>query len=209
MFLIHEASDALEILNENTAKGKNVYIEGNFLMTNRVNRNGRNYPRKVMEESVQKYLDEYVNQRRATGELNHPEYPFQDIKKAAIMIESLSWQGDNVVGKARVLDSPDGQQIKVLLDSNFNLGVSSRGLGEWKDERDTSKTITRFLLNAIDAVDMPSGQVCYVNSLTESVTQWKEVNGLWLKEQTIAQPQFNSERFMEAMQEMTKQFLTK
>ncbi len=209
MFLIHEASDALEVLNENTTKGKNVYIEGNFLMTNRVNRNGRNYPRGIMEESVQKYIDEYINQRRATGELNHPDYPFQDISKAAIKIESLSWHGDNVVGKARVMNSPPGQQIKELLDCDFNLGVSSRGLGEWRDERDTSKTITKFLLNAIDAVDMPSGQVCYVNALTESVSQWKEVNGLWLKEQTIAQPQFNSDRFMEAMHELTKQLLTK
>lgn len=203
MKLLHESiSPTLEVLTENTSKGKVLYIEGPFLMSEAQNRNGRLYSKAVMEQAVDRYQREYVSERRAIGELNHPDYPFPDPKKAAIMVESLSWQGNNVIGKARVLNTPDGLIIKELLDANFKLGVSSRGLGEVKENRGLSE-VTKFLLNAIDAVDLPSGQICYVNPVNESVN-WVESNGVWIREQAIVQPQANPEQLLEALSELFK-----
>lgn len=190
MKLIREnVSAELEVLEENTKTGKVLYIEGPFLMSEAVNLNKRFYPKAVMEEAVDRYQREYVSQRRALGELNHPNYPMPDPRKAAIMVETLSWQGNNVIGKARVLDTPDGQIIKALLDAKFKLGVSSRGLGEVKEANGVGN-VNRFLLNAIDAVDMPSGQICYVNAVNESLN-WVEKNGVWVSEssqETIIKP---------------------
>lgn len=175
--LIEKSESRIESLTEQTAAGKVVYLEGPFLQTNTENRNKRVYPKSVMEESVERYINDYVNERRAIGELNHPEYPFADPARAALKVESLEWRGDLVYGKARVLNNPFGAQILSLLEADFNLGVSSRGLGQ----ADANGRVARgYLLNAIDAVDRPSGQVCYVNQVLESV-QWElnESSGMW------------------------------
>lgn len=177
--LLTEYTNELETLTENTADGKKLYIEGNFLMTEAKNRNGRIYPKSVMEKSVEVYQKNYISERRALGELNHPNRPFIDPAEAAIMIESLTWQGNNVAGKALVLNTPKGNIIKGLLEANFKLGVSSRGLGDVREQRGV-KMVNSFLLNAIDAVDMPSGQNCYVNSLTEAL-EWIEEGGVWVQ----------------------------
>lgn len=175
--LIEKSESRIETLTENTAAGSVMYLEGPFLMTNQVNRNKRVYPKGVMEESVERYINDYVKERRAIGELNHPEYPFADPAKAALKVESLEWRGDLVYGKARVLNNPFGDQIKSLLEADFNLGVSSRGLGTADAH---GRVLAGYLLNAIDAVDRPSGQVCYVNQVLESV-QWElnESSGIW------------------------------
>lgn len=178
MKFITESTSQVEYLFENTNKGKVLYIEGNFLMSNQKNRNGRLYPKSVMEKAVDAYNRDYINEKRAIGELNHPEYPFADPAKAAIFMDSpLTWHGDNVVGKARVLNNPDGDRIKSLLEAGFKFGVSSRGLGDVVKEAQYD-LVKSFLLNAIDAVDKPSGQVCYVNPVNESV-EWVHENGVW------------------------------
>lgn len=181
MKLIIESSHQVEVLNEKTIKGNRTYIEGPFLMAEAVNRNGRFYSKEVLEESVANYVRDYINERRATGELNHPEYPFPDPKKAAIMIEKLEWKGNNVIGKALVLNTPDGLIIQELLNANFKLGVSTRGLGDTKKRPDGASAVTKFAMGAIDAVDLPSGQVCYVDQINESVN-WVNRNGIWVKE---------------------------
>lgn len=180
MLFLTEWSSGVEVLTEQKESGKVLYLEGPMIMTERQNRNGRIYSKGMMEKSVDKYIKEYVEQRRAIGELNHPPRPFADPASAAIMIESLYWKGNDVIGKARVLNNPFGQQIKSLVEANFNLGVSTRGLGEIK-ERAGQKFVENYLLNAIDAVDMPSGQTCYVNALHES-TEWvKDSKGMWVE----------------------------
>jgi hypothetical protein len=161
-FITESVQNGIEYLVENTVKGKRVYIEGPFMMANAVNRNGRFYPKEVLEAAVDQYLNDYVNQNRATGELNHPDYPFPDPKKAAIFIESLYWQGDNVIGKAKVLNIGDGLVIQELLEAGFKLGVSTRGLGDLKARPDGSKEVYKYAVHAVDAVDFPSGQTCYV-----------------------------------------------
>lgn len=191
--LIEKSESRIETLTENTQNGRVTYLEGPFLMTEKVNRNKRLYPKSVMEESVEKYLTDYVNERRAIGELNHPDYPFADPAKAALKVESLEWRGDLVYGKARVLNNPFGEQIKSLLEADFNLGVSSRGLGSV----DANGRVSRgYMINAIDAVDRPSGQVCYVNQVLESV-QWElnESTGIWT-------PVRLEERFEQATREI-------
>ncbi|BAU39989.1 hypothetical protein [Ralstonia phage RSP15] len=179
MRLLTERMERVETLVESTSSGKVTYIEGPFLMAEAKNRNGRVYPKSVMEKAVSTYMSEYVDARRAIGELNHPaERPFADPALAALMVEKLEWQGNVVIGKARILNNPHGAQIKSLLEANFNLGVSSRGLGKVV-EQNGQKTVSAFVLNAIDAVDQPSGQVCYVNAVNESAIEWINEGGVW------------------------------
>lgn len=197
MKLLSEHVEAIEPLTEQTSDGKVLYLQGVYIQSEKKNRNGRIYPREIMEEAVDKYQKEYINERRALGELNHPDRPFVDPAEAAIMIESLDWQGDNVVGKARVLNTPKGNIIKALMEANFKMGVSTRGLGEVKEKSDADY-VTKYVLNAIDAVDKPSGQVCYVNALQES-TEWVMENGVWV--QKTDQKKFEK-LFLESFRQM-------
>ena len=181
MFLLQEDAARVEILTEQTTDGKVLYLEGPMIMTEAKNRNGRIYEKMMMEGSVEAYMRDYLRESRAIGELKHPSYPFPDIERAAIFIESLQWQGNNVIGKARVLNNVYGQQIKSLVEAGFKMGMSTRGLGNVV-ERSGSKYVTDYMLNAIDAVDMPSGQICYMNALRES-TEWVQESGIWVEKQ--------------------------
>lgn len=167
MFMLTEWAPGMEILTEQTDAGKVLYLHGPMIMTEQKNRNGRIYKKPMMEKSVDKYVKEYVNERRAIGELNHPTRPFADPKEAAILVESLVWEGNNVIGKARVLNNPNGTIIKSLVEAGFKMGMSTRGLGDIV-EKSGEKIVENYMLNAIDAVDMPSGQVCYMNAIRES-----------------------------------------
>lgn len=162
--------------------GKAMYIEGPFVMCDQVNRNRRNYDlQKVGIPAVEAYDKEYVQDRRAIGELKHPDYPFPDIAEAALKTESLRWEGTNAIGRARVLNTPKGQIIRALAEADFNLAVSTRGLGETKSVNGYDDVQPGFMLTAVDAVDRPSGQVCYVKAVSESV-EWQldESSGIWV-----------------------------
>ncbi|AUG87769.1 head maturation protease [Klebsiella phage vB_KpnM_KpS110] len=162
--------------------GKAMFIEGPFVMCNQVNRNGRNYDlEKVGRPAVEAYDREYIQDRRAIGELKHPDYPFPDIEHAALKTESLVWQGNNAIGRARILNTPKGQIIRALADADFNLAVSTRGLGETVEVNGYDDVKPGFMLTAVDAVDRPSGQVCYVKAVHESVDwQLDESSGIWM-----------------------------
>lgn len=179
MLFLTDFTSQIETLTEQTESGKVVYMEGTMIMTERENRNGRIYSKGMMEKVVDKYVKEYVSERRAIGELNHPARPFADPKEAAVIIESLTWQGNDVIGKARVLNNPNGTIIKSLLEAKFKMGMSTRGLGDVR-ERSGKKFVENYMLNAIDAVDMPSGQNCYVNAMNES-TEWVNESGIWIQ----------------------------
>ena len=105
------------------------YIEGVFMQAEKKNRNGRIYKRSILEKAVDDYNTQQVKTGRAVGELNHPDSPTVNLKEASHRILSLEWQGDNVVGKALILNTPNGQTVKGLLDGGVRLGVSSRGMG--------------------------------------------------------------------------------
>ena len=179
MKLIAEYVDEnLEVVTEATKDGGKKYtIEGVFMSAEQKNRNGRIYPRMVMEGAVDKYVTEQVAKGRAVGELNHPEGPTVNLDKVSHKIESLTWSGNDVVGKATILETPMGQIVKGLLDGGVKLGVSTRGMGSLENRGGTMVVKPDFLLNAVDIVQDPSAPSAFVNGVMEGV-EWVWNNGI-------------------------------
>ena len=176
--------DHLEVLTEAKADGGKKYsIEGVLMQAETKNRNGRIYPKPIMEKAVSKYVTEQVSKGRAVGELNHPEGPTVNLDKVSHKIESLDWKGNDVVGKATILETPMGMIVRGLLDGGINLGVSTRGMGSL--ERGNNAMIVKddFLLNAVDIVQDPSAPGAFVNGIMEGV-EWVWNNGI-IEAQTI------------------------
>jgi len=167
----------VEILTESVDGKKNYFIEGRFLSGDRKNRNGRVYPKSVLEGAVDKYRDEYIKQNRSVGELNHSPGFTVNLDKVSHIIESLSFHGSDVYGKARVIDTPNGKILKTLIDENYKPGVSSRGMG--KVNKNRGNIVEEFLMSTVDVVSDPSGFDCYVKGLSESV-DWRFVDGEWV-----------------------------
>ena len=176
----------LEVLTEENDKGEKTYaIEGIFMQAEQKNRNGRIYPKDVMVKAVNKYDDEQVSKGRAVGELNHPEGPTVNLDKVSHKIESLQWEGNDVMGKATILETPMGKIVKGLLDGGVNLGVSTRGMGSLKNGNDAMIVQPDFMLNAVDIVQDPSAPSAFVNGVMEGV-EWVWNNGI-IEAQTIEQ----------------------
>jgi hypothetical protein len=179
MKLIAEFNDQnLEVLTEaKEGGGKKYSIEGIFAQSEAQNRNGRVYPRRIMESAVNKYVVDQVAKGRAVGELNHPEGPTINLDKVSHKIESLNFQGNDVVGKATILDTPMGQIVQGLLEGGVQLGVSTRGMGSLKRQGNVNVVNDDFLLNAIDIVQDPSAPGAFVNGIMEGV-EWVWNNGI-------------------------------
>ena len=179
MKLIAEFNDQnLEVLTEaKEGGGKKYSIEGIFAQSEAQNRNGRIYPRGIMESAVNKYVVDQVAKGRAVGELNHPEGPTINLDKVSHKIESLNFQGNDVVGKATILDTPMGQIVQGLLEGGVQLGVSTRGMGSLKRQGNVNVVNDDFLLNAIDIVQDPSAPGAFVNGIMEGV-EWVWNNGI-------------------------------
>jgi hypothetical protein len=167
MILI-ERSNQTELLVEETAQGRQLYIEGCFMQAEVKNRNGRMYPKAVLEKALDMYVSQYVNERRAIGELNHPADRAQaDPAEAAILIDSLYWEGNDIIGKAKVLSTPKGQIVKGLLEGGWKAGVSSRATGSVKRIGESNVVQPDLTLWAVDVVDGPSAPDAFVSSLYE------------------------------------------
>jgi len=178
MKLIAEYTDnKLEVLTEERDGKKSYAIEGIFMQAEAKNRNGRIYPRRVMESAVGKYNTEQVVPGRAVGELNHPEGPTVNLDKVSHKIESLNWSGNNVMGKATILATPMGEVVKGLLDGGVKLGVSTRGMGSLARGNDAMIVKDDFILNAVDIVQDPSAPSAFVNGVMEGV-EWVWNNGI-------------------------------
>jgi hypothetical protein len=179
MRLIAEyTEDHLEVLTEARKDGTKKYsIEGVFMSAEQKNRNGRIYPRAVMESAVNKYVTEQVQKGRAVGELNHPEGPTVNLDKVSHKIDNLEWSGNNVVGKATVLETPMGKIVQGLLEGGVQLGVSTRGMGSLQRTNDAMVVKDDFLLNAVDIVQDPSAPSAFVNGVMEGV-EWVWNNGI-------------------------------
>tara|TARA_B100001175_G_scaffold171106_1_gene145175 strand:+ start:174 stop:842 length:669 start_codon:yes stop_codon:yes gene_type:complete len=179
MKLIAEYTDNnLEVLTEAKKDGSKKYsIEGVFMSAEQKNRNGRIYPKLVMEKAVDKYDTEQVSKGRAVGELNHPEGPTVNLDKVSHKIEKLDWSGNNVVGKATVLDTPMGQIVQGLLEGGVQLGVSTRGMGSLQRNNNAMVVKDDFILNAVDIVQDPSAPSAFVNGIMEGV-DWVWNNGV-------------------------------
>jgi hypothetical protein len=184
MKLITEHSEDLRYFSESAENGeKKFIIDGIFMQAEQVNRNRRIYPKKVLEKAVNKYITEYVNKGRAVGELNHPDGPTINLDKVSHRITELQWNGNDVVGKALILDTPMGKIVKGLLEGGCQLGVSSRGMGTVASKNGQTFVNDDFVLSTVDIVQDPSAPSAFVNGIMEGV-EWIWDNGL-LKAQQI------------------------
>jgi hypothetical protein len=179
MKLIAEYTDQrLEFITEAREKGgKSHFIEGVFMQSEARNRNGRIYPKPVMEKALNKYVTEQVKTGRAVGELNHPDGPTVNLDKVSHKIEALDWQGNDVVGKARILDTPMGNIVKGLLEGGVRLGVSTRGMGSLEERNGVMYVKDDFHLSTVDIVQDPSAPTAFVNGIMEGV-EWVWNNGI-------------------------------
>ena len=168
------------------SKGNNLFIEGVFLQSNIQNRNGRVYPPEVLAKEVKRYTEKYVNQNRAFGELGHPEGPSINLERVSHMIKELRQDGDNFVGKAKIMtETPYGAIVKNLIKEGAKLGVSSRGMGSVKQEGKTNVVQSDFYLaTAADIVADPSAPDAFVNGIMEG-KEWVWDNGI-MKESQIS-----------------------
>ena len=179
MKLIAEFTDHnIEFLTEKSENGsKRHFIEGVFMQSESKNRNGRIYPKAIMEKAVDRYVTDQVKTGRAVGELNHPEGPTINLDKVSHIIEKLDWSGNDVVGKARILETPMGNIVKGLLDGGVRLGVSTRGMGSLEERNGVMVVKDDFHLSTVDIVQDPSAPTAFVNGIMEGV-EWVWNNGI-------------------------------
>jgi len=168
----------IDVIVEKKENGEKSYmIEGVFAQAEQKNRNGRVYPRPIMEKAVDKYVTDQVIQKRSVGELNHPDGPTVNLDKVSHLITDLYWKGNDVVGKASILDTPNGKIVKGLLDGGVKLGVSTRGMGSLENRGGTMFVKDDFILNTVDIVQDPSAPAAFVNGIMEGV-EWVWNNGV-------------------------------
>ena len=183
MKLITEVlEDSLEYITEANADGeKEYFIEGIFMQANKANRNGRIYPTEVLEKEVKRYNKEYVMKNRAFGELGHPQGPSINLERVSHMIKELYQDGDNFIGKAKIMDSPYGNIVKNLIKEGASLGVSSRGMGSLKSRNGINEVQKDFYLaTAADIVADPSAPDAFVQGIMEGV-DWVMDGGRWIQ----------------------------
>lgn len=164
--------------NEDTGK-KNHFIQGVFMQAEQKNKNGRVYPLGIMENEVGRYGKEYVSKKRALGELNHPQGPTVNLDRVSHMISELKMVGNDVHGKAKLMDTPMGKIAQNLVSEGASLGVSSRGMGSLKmnDSTGINEVQKDFMLSAIDIVADPSAPGAFVNGIMEG-REWIWDNGV-------------------------------
>ena len=185
MKLITEQIEEVKFLTEDNNGKKIHYIQGVFLQGEIKNRNGRVYPIDILEREVNRYTTENISKNRALGELGHPEGPTVNLDRASHKIESLVREGNNYIGKAKLLDTPMGQIAKSLLDEGVSLGVSSRGVGSLREMGGANYVRDDYqLATAADIVADPSAPDAFVEGIMEG-KEWVWDNGL-LKEQEIS-----------------------
>jgi len=179
MRLICETLEDVEFICENSKTGKDYFIEGVFMQANVKNRNGRLYPKEILQKEAKRYEQNYILQKRAFGELGHPEGPTVNLERVSHMITELKEDGNNFRGRAKIMDTPYGKIVKNLIDEGARLGVSSRGMGSLKPMgRNCSQVQDDFYLaTAADIVADPSAPAAFVNGIMEG-KEWIWDNGI-------------------------------
>jgi len=173
MKLITELNEEVKyVFEEVEGKKKNYFIEGVFMQGDIKNRNGRMYPKEVLAKEATRYNKEYIQKNKAYGELGHPQGPTINLERVSHMIKSLTPDGPNFIGKAKVLDTPYGNIVKNLIDEGAQLGVSSRGMGTLREKNGSQEVQSDFMLStAADIVADPSAPEAFVNGVMEGV-EW-------------------------------------
>ena len=178
MKLISEEVASAEYLIEEKNGKKEYKIKGVFLQSNIKNRNGRVYPREILVREVNRYTKEFINKNRAFGELGHPDGPTVNLERVCHMVKSLTPDGDNFIGEAKIMDTPYGKIVKGLIDEGAQLGVSSRGMGSIMNRNGINFVKDDFYLaTAADIVADPSAPDAFVEGIMES-REWVWDNGV-------------------------------
>jgi hypothetical protein len=185
MKLITEMTEDIQYLVEEdkSTGAKTHFIQGVFMQAEQKNRNGRIYPLGIMTNEVTRYNKDLVSRNRALGELNHPQGPTVNLDRVSHMIKELKVQGNDVVGKAKLLDTPMGNIAKNLVSEGAQLGVSSRGMGSLEERNGANYVKDDFMLSAVDIVADPSAPGAFVNGIMEG-KEWVWDNGV-IKEKEI------------------------
>lgn len=171
-----------EVLVESDESGRNHYISGIFMQGDVKNRNGRVYPSSVLEKEMNRYNDQFVKTKRALGELGHPDGPQINGDRVSHLITEMKREGSNFIGKAKILGTPMGNIVKTFIDEGVKIGVSTRGLGSVKQNKDIMEVQNDFHLATVDIVTDPSGPDCFVEGILENThyyfdiatSSWKE-----------------------------------
>jgi hypothetical protein len=200
MQLITEVyNEDCQTLTEAVADGKkNYFIEGIFMQSDLQNRNGRIYPGAILEKEMQRYNKDYIQTKRALGELGHPAGPAINGDKVSHLICEMNRNGNDFVGKAKIIDTPMGKIVKTFIDEGIKIGVSTRGLGSVKPMSNGIMEVQNdFHLATVDIVTDPSGPNCFVNGIMENTEYYYDIaSGNW----RIA------EKLEETVKELKKEF---
>ena len=189
--LISEAVEEVEYITEaKEGGGKNYKIKGIFLQADIKNRNGRVYPMEVLQKEVSRYNKKFINENRAYGELGHPDGPTVNLERVSHMVTSLTPDGKNFIGEAKIMATPMGEIVKSLMNEGGKLGVSSRGMGSLNQKNGANYVRDDFYLaTAADIVADPSAPGAFVEGIMEG-REWIWDNGL-LREQDIERARNN------------------
>ena len=172
-----EVSNAEYIVEEKNGK-KNYKIRGIFMQADMKNRNGRIYPMETLTKEVNRYNKEFVEEKRAFGELGHPDGPTVNLERVSHMITELKPEGKNFIGEAKIMDTPYGKIVKNLIDEGAKLGVSSRGMGSLENKGGSNYVGRDFYLaTAADIVADPSAPEAFVQGIMEG-KEWVWDNGV-------------------------------
>jgi len=180
MKLITEINEEVKIITEqNESGGKNFYIEGIFMQAELPNRNNRMYSLPILQKETNRYVTEFVNKNRAYGELGHPDGPNINLERVSHLIKSLRQEGNNFIGKAKIMDTPYGNIVKNLLSEGATIGVSTRGMGSLVEGKNGIKIVKDdfHLATAADIVADPSAPDAYVRGIMEG-KEWVWDNGV-------------------------------
>jgi len=213
MKLITEVTEQIHVITEGTGTNKKYYIEGVFLQGNLKNRNGRVYPMGILENEVSRYTDSLINKSRAYGELGHPDGPSINLERVSHMITKLSKEGNNFIGKAKIVETPYGKIVSSLLAEGAKLGVSSRGLGTLREDNGVCYVNEDFkLATAADIVADPSAPDAFVNGIMES-KEWIYESGKFreveIERYKTAIRKASARKLEETILEQFKDFLSK
>jgi hypothetical protein len=186
MKLISEQIEGIEYITEEKDDGEKSYkIKGVFMQSEVKNRNGRVYPFEVLNKEVKRYNKEYIDEKRAFGELGHPDGPTVNLERASHMITALYPKGKNFIGEAKILKTPMGEIVKNLMDEGAKLGVSSRGMGSLEQKNGANYVKDDFYLaTAADIVADPSAPNAFVEGIMEG-KEWVWNNGALVEEELI------------------------
>ena len=185
MKLISEEIQDAQYLVEDAGNGKKNYkIRGIFLQSDIKNRNGRIYESAILSKEVKRYTTEFVDKKRAFGELGHPDGPVVNLERVSHMITELKPEGKNFIGEAKIMDTPYGKIVKGLINEGAQLGVSSRGMGSLVTKNGANYVGNDFYLaTAADIVADPSAPEAFVEGIMEN-KEWVWDNGV-IKAQDI------------------------